>query len=118
MSGPHALMSSGGELDASNARPNTSSTATGAEQRRFWLACLVASVLQAASLRDFLGTGYKPFEPTLLPKLSLRRRLVHVPLQPDKLHVNVRRLDVVPPLRLQKRDDDALQRDRFDKTRS
>jgi len=84
-----------------------------------WAANSPASVLQAASLRGFLRTGFNALRAnTIAEKLSLQRRLVHIPLQTDKLHVHVWINHVVPPLRLQERDDDALQRDRFDKTRS
>ena len=68
MSDQHALRSSGGEFDASNARANTSNTAPCAEQRRFGCFDACASVLQAASLRDFLKRALKFLEPTLLPK--------------------------------------------------
>ena len=119
MSDQHALRSSGGEFDASNARANTSNTAPCAEQRRFGCFDACASVLQAASLRDFRSGLFKALRAnTIAKKLSLRRRLVHIPLQPDKLHVHVWINNVVPPLRLEQRDDDALQRDRLLKTRS
>ena len=115
--GPHALKSSGGEFEASNARANTSSTAPGRAAALWLLLVLLVSYRPLAC--GISGTGFKPFDQHHAEKLgSLRRRLVHVPLEPDELHVDVGRLDVVPPLRLQERDDDALQRDRFDKTRS